>query len=53
MEYIDKLREHEGAVASVFSVASPKLARAVEKKYNYNILRTVLIKTGDVESSDG
>jgi hypothetical protein len=53
MEYIDKLREHESAVASIFSMSSQKLARAVEKKYGYSILRTVLIKTGEVEDSDG
>lgn len=53
MEYIDKLREHEGAVASVFSMANAKLARAVEKKYGYTTLRTMLIKTGEVENSDG
>jgi hypothetical protein len=53
MEYIDKLREYEGAVASIFSMSSQKLARAVEKKYGYSILRTMLIKTGEVESSDG
>lgn len=53
MEYIDKLREYEGAVASVFSMANAKLARAVEKKYGYTILRTMLIKTGEVEHSDG
>lgn len=54
MEYIDKLREYEGAVASVFSMNNPKHAKAFEKRHNYHILRTILIKTAnESEESDG
>ena len=52
MEYIDKLREHEGAICSVFSLTEAKHAKAFEKRHNYHILRTVMIKTSEAESEE-
>jgi len=53
MEYIDKLKAHEGAVASVFSIADSKHANAFKKRHGYKILRTVLIKGNEEEANDG
>lgn len=52
MEYLDKLREHENASCIIFSIADGKHAKTFEKRHNYKILRTVLIKTPDLESEE-
>lgn len=52
MEYLDKLKEQENASCIIFSIADPKHARQFEKRHNYKILRTVLIKV-DEGSEDG
>lgn len=53
MEYIDKLREHEGAIASIFSIANARHAAQFQKRHGYQILRTVLIKTSEEDRNDG
>jgi hypothetical protein len=55
MEYLDKLAEYENASSIIFSVANSKHARAFEKRYGYQTLRTVLIKTpqNDETETDG
>jgi hypothetical protein len=52
MEYLDKLCEHEQASCIIFSIADPKHAKTFEKRHNYKILRTVLIKTPQLDETE-
>lgn len=42
IEYLEKLREHVGAVCSIFTVT--KHIRSLEKKYGYKVARTMMVK---------
>ena len=52
MEYLDKLQAYENAACIVFSIAEAKHAKQFEKRHNYKILRTVLIKTPQHDESE-
>ncbi len=49
IEYLDKLKAETNAVCIVFSMANTKHAKTLEKRYNYKLFRTVLIKTDTEE----
>lgn len=52
MEYLDKLKAETNAVCIVFSIADSKHAKTFEKRHNYTVFRTVLIKTSDNSESE-
>lgn len=52
MEYLDKLQAYENASCIIFSIADSKHAKAFEKRHNYQILRTVLIKTPQTDETE-
>jgi hypothetical protein len=46
-EYLDKLQEHEGATCTVVTLTALRQTKGFEKKYNYQAIRTVMIKTAE------